>query len=684
MSETGPSVSVAQVDTVLALGRRMHIAGGFAVAERAYRQVLEASPDHPEALRCMGQLAFQTGRGAEALEFLNRSVAARPGDSATRCDLSRVCLGLGMASEAAAHARVALAFSPALFEAHATLADALRQGGRWEEAIGHYLEILRSAPEEVGALLGLGFCLLSVDRNEEAEAVIATAERLAPEQPEALHLRGVVRHRMGKPEEALPWLMRARALDPANARIAVSLAMAQDGCTRCEDALATLRLVEEGNGNDPEFLSAVCHVLIGLNRLDEAEDYGRRALALDPNSANACNSMGRICDALWRLEEAEAFFRRVLELRNGSGLELTNLSKVLLAQGRMEESMLLAERAYELYPKHIRVQFNLAMRLLRSGDLTRGWEMYEVSKAKGGARVPSWDVDLPDLEVDEDPGDMTVLVRGEQGIGDIILFLSVLPDLIARARHCIIEGVPKINPLLKRSFPTATVVTMDELYAMRDRVPADRQMLVGSLCRRYRMSLDAFPNPHRYFIPDPARVENFRRRLGEGVRLALVWRGRSRFDEPSNMPFYLNLEQLAPVLKLPGLTIVSAQYDASGNDAREEIEEAKSRFGVDIRVFDDLDTYNDLDGVAALLEACDVVLGPPTTTLHIAGALGKPTLRWCASPEYFNLNQTYSPFTPSVRNVVPETLYDKEEIVRLLLERLPAFIAEHAGRSGGR
>ncbi|MBF0093790.1 MAG: tetratricopeptide repeat protein [Alphaproteobacteria bacterium] len=403
MSETGPSVSVAQVDTVLALGRRMHIAGGFAVAERAYRQVLEASPDHPEALRCMGQLAFQTGRGAEALEFLNRSVAARPGDSATRCDLSRVCLGLGMASEAAAHARVALAFSPALFEAHATLADALRQGGRWEEAIGHYLEILRSAPEEVGALLGLGFCLLSVDRNEEAEAVIATAERLAPELPEALHLRGVVRHRMGKPEEALPWLMRARALDPANARIAVSLAMAQDGCTRCEDALATLRLVEEGNGNDPEFLSAVCHVLIGLNRLDEAEDYGRRALALDPNSANACNSMGRICDALWRLEEAEAFFRRVLELRNGSGLELTNLSKVLLAQGRMEESMLLAERAYELYPKHIRVQFNLAMRLLRSGDLTRGWEMYEVSKAKGGARVPSWDVDLPDLEVDGGP-----------------------------------------------------------------------------------------------------------------------------------------------------------------------------------------------------------------------------------------------------------------------------------------
>lgn len=501
----------------------------------------------------------------------------------------------------------------------------------------------------------------------EALAAVDAWERLEPDSARMHYIRGALRLRRGEPQEAIPSLRRARQLRPDDVAAATALASALSGCGQYEAAESTLRFAEAAHPDDADVLGLLCPVLNALNKTDEALLYGQKALALAPDSALAHNNMGTVYHTQWRLAEAERHFRRAVELEPQSALKLSNLAALLWDRGATRESLDLYERARELDPENPVINLNLAFGLMSAGMVGRAWTHYEFGLRQGQRRA-LFPVDLPFLEAGEAPDGKRILVRSEQGVGDVVLFASVLPDLIARAGHCLIECRAKLVPLLARSFPQATVLAEEDVRSLTPN-SAERQVMLGSLPLRTRTTLEQFPVPHRYLVPDPARVDGFRRTLPGKIKVALLWRGGVQADTPKNMLDYLTLAQLAPVLTLPGLTFISAQYDTKGNAARQEIEAARAAFGVEIHVCDGLDPFEDLDGVAALLEACDLVLGPKTTTLHIAGGLGKPTFRWCSAPDPFSLGQTRCPFTPSVHDLVPTTFYDKEEIVRLLVSQ---------------
>jgi len=64
---------------------------------------------------------------------------------------------------------------------------------------------------------------------------------------------------------------------------------------------------------------------------------------------------------------------------------------------------------------------------------------------------------------------------------------------------------------------------------------------------------------------------------------------------------------------------VNLQY----GDTTEEINQARIELGIDVTSCDQVDNFNDLDGLASLVQACDVVVSVDNTTVHLAGALGK-------------------------------------------------------------
>ncbi|MBF0129368.1 MAG: tetratricopeptide repeat protein [Alphaproteobacteria bacterium] len=659
---------------VFALGRKMHLAGGLAVAERAYRQILAEFPEHLDSLRYLSQIAAQSGRWAEALDLLVRAGGICPDDPDIPNECGWLCFQQGRVAEAIAFGRKAVALAPESALAHARLADALKEDAHWAEAIRHYLIANGSLPEDPSVLFGLCVCHLALNDAVGALRFATDLARTHPDMAEAHYLKGMALQSTDDLREAVSALTLAQEQAPANARIAVNLAMALDARGAHEQAVSVLRNAETRHPDDAELLSALCLALLNRGGYAEAEPYGLRALALDPDLASANNALGRIRLDQWRLEEAERYFRRTMELRPDSASGLTNLAIVLGHMGKREESLSLAERAFSIAPTLPEAHFILATMRLTTGRLSQGWDAYELSRFLP-PRAVLCPLDIPLLETDEDPGGKTILVRHEQGVGDSILFASVLPDLIRHAGHCIVECMPKVLPLMKRSFPEATVLSVPELCAQGAGLPVDRQILTGSLCRRYRSSLELFPAPHAFLVPDPKRVDAFRRRLAalsDHTKVAFLWRGLLAEDTPKNSTNYLTLEQLAPVLALPGFTFISIQYDVEGNAARREIETARTRSSGNIHVLEDLDPFDDLDGVAALIEACDMALGPPTTSMHIAGGLGKPALRWSGAPDTFDLAQSHCPLTPSVRTVVPTTIYDKSEIVRRLLEALDA------------
>ena len=81
----------------------------------------------------------------------------------------------------------------------------------------------------------------------------------------------------------------------------------------------------------------------------------------------------------------------------------------------------------------------------------------------------------------------------------------------------------------------------------------------------------------------------------------------------------MTLEDLKDLLLLPDITFIDLQY----TDTSEERADFKDKHGVDILKLEEIDNFNDIDGLASLIDACDKVVSVSNTTAHIAGSIGK-------------------------------------------------------------
>jgi ADP-heptose:LPS heptosyltransferase len=156
-----------------------------------------------------------------------------------------------------------------------------------------------------------------------------------------------------------------------------------------------------------------------------------------------------------------------------------------------------------------------------------------------------------------------------------------------------------------------------ELYAGR----VDAHTPIGGLGQYLRPTLAAFPRrPQGYLVADRVRAAQLRARLAPDGRrvIGLSWRsiaariGKSKSAE---------LADFAALMQLPQCRFVDLQY----GDTRAERGAIARELGVCVEHLDDIDTTNDIDGLAALIAACDAVVTVSNTTAHLAGALGKPT-----------------------------------------------------------
>jgi ADP-heptose:LPS heptosyltransferase len=156
-------------------------------------------------------------------------------------------------------------------------------------------------------------------------------------------------------------------------------------------------------------------------------------------------------------------------------------------------------------------------------------------------------------------------------------------------------------------------------------------------------------------VADRTRRDELRRRIGASVGEKLIGISWSSNNREFGRHKSTLLAHWAPLLSVPGTIFVDLQY---GDTARER-QALRTEAGVELRHFDDLDLTDDLDGVAALIAACDLVITVSNTVAHIAGALGKET--WVLLPAsagklwYWGLDATTTPWYPTAK------LYRREQ-----------------------
>ena len=519
--------------------------------------------------------------------------------------------------------------------------------GRPREAEEAFRRHLDATPGDALAHCGLGAALVGQGRLDDAVGCYERAAAIDPDLAEAHYNLGVVLQQRGTLDGAVAAYGRALAVDPGYLEAHTNIGAAFDAQGKPGEAIAAYRRALAINPRHVRAHSNLGAVLQRQGKTDEAVASFANALAVDPDFVEAHNNMGNALDDQGKPDQAMACFRRALDIRPDFAEAHHNLGNTLKKDGRLDEAAASLRRAMEIDPDYAEAHWNYSHVLLLQGKLAEGWHEHEWRWRCGLSPSQKRDFPQPPWQ-GSDPRGKTILVWGEQGVGDEVLFAGMIPDLMDAGAKVVIESDRRLVPLFQRSFPKAECIAETDPPDPKAASGAiDFQIPSGSLGRWWRPDPDSFPGRPAYLKADPARRAAMRGKFKDGSPSLIVGIAWSSINPEIGREKSLSLVNLKPLAEIPGLRLVDLQY---GDTARER-EVFAAATGTTILHDDDIDQMADLDAFAAEIAALDLVVTVSNTTAHLAGALGVPVwvLLNTVPLSCWMMEGEDSPWYPSVR-----------------------------------
>jgi tetratricopeptide (TPR) repeat protein len=600
---------------------QLHQSGKFPDAERLYRKLLKRNPNSFEPHFLMAALKMQSGKPDESVRYWDGAIAAQPANLEAQYNRAVALDQTGQPAEALAGYDRVVAMQPAHAESWFNRGNVLSRLLRYDEAVASYDRMLALAPNTPDAHNNRGSALATLGRHPEALASFEQTLRLRPDYPLALNNQATSLKALGRLAEALAICDRVIAAHPDTTPVRVTRGSVYQALGRNAEALADYDIALKASPNDVELINHRIKILVELNRAAEALTEAERAIVLNPGEAGSYVNRGNALQSLGREEQALADYAKAITLRPTDAMAHYNFGTALQALERHEDAIPHFARAATLAPDYAEAKWNGSASYLALGRFAEGWQLYEHRWARQIRGTAPRDYTQPRWDGGRVPG--TLLVWGEQGPGEHLLHASLLPALRSYADKIVLEVDPRLQRLFARSFPDFEVIPYaSALYSG----PIDAHEPIASLAKHLLTSWDSFPGHQRgYLEPDAALTRRLREQLNADGRqvIGLTW--ISRNSKIGKFKSAL-LKDFEPLLRLPGYRFVDLQY----GDTAAEREAVERELGVKIEHLDEIDNMNDLDGLAALISACDAVLTVSSTTAHLAGAVGVPT--WVMVP----------------------------------------------------
>jgi tetratricopeptide (TPR) repeat protein len=500
------------------------------------------------------------------------------------------------------------------------------------------------------------------------------------------YLLGIARERAGDFSTSVQAYESALKLLPDHAEIANDLGRLAFRMGMPSQAEQLFRHFLGRFPDHPEGANNLACAIRDQHRAEEAIDFLRPAIVKHPETPMLWNTMGTVVAELGDFPNARVFFEEALRLQPQFPKATYNLGNARLALGDAAGALEACEAALAQGPPADERQM---MRLARStilmtlGRVAEGWDEYE-------ARL---EPDFNGVTIFQAPGrrwapgvglaGRSILVFGEQGLGDEILFANLLPDLVAGlgpSGRLVLAVEPRLVALFQRTFPQAQVGPhATHLAAGRllrtapflgEDTGVDLWTPMASLLREFRPTVESFPAAEGFLVPDPARVDHWREVLKTappGPKVGLLW--KSAIKAQARQRYYSAFDAWKPVLAVPGVSFVNLQY----GDCAEELAQAREQMGVEIWTPPGIDLKQDLDDIAALSYALDLVVGCANATLNIAAACGAPNWLIGTPGAWTMLGTDRFPWYPQTRVFMTPGFGDWDPVMAQMADALAAF-----------
>ena len=582
-----------------------HRNGDFTAAKVLYEELLSSSPDHVGALHLSGLICIEDNRPDLALGFLARAIVLAP-DFATLHSGYGVALSeLGRLEDALASYGRIIVIAPGDGEAFYNRGNTLRSLGRFCEAIADYEQVVALQPWNAQAFSNQGDSHQALGRFEEALVCYAKAIGVEPDYAEAYANRGLALHEMRRFDEALLSYHQAVAINPH------------------------LAAAWFNRGN----------TLKDVRRFEEAAAAYAQAIMIEPQNVQAWSNKGDALQSLGRFAEALRTYDRALAIRADYADAWSNRGVCLKALGRLQDAISSFDKAIGYADDHAEAHWNKALTLLLMERFEEAWPLYEWRKRArdpAGRRV----CDQPAWLGKEDISNKTLLVHGEQGLGDTIQFSRYLRCLNDLGAKILFAPQRPLQALMGTLDATFEIVDDDQTH-----LQFDYHAPLMSLPLAFQTNLSNLPRCAAYLAAEEARVESWKKLIGpDGFKIGICWQGNmGDVDLGRSFP----VRQFCPLGLIPCLRLISLQK-GPGESQLLHVPQGMvvEALGADFDAGPDafVDT-------AAVIKCCDLVITSDTAVAHLAGALGVKT--WVAlkhMPDWrWFLERDDSPWYPSMR-----------------------------------
>ncbi len=603
--------SEESIESALALHRR----GSLDPAQKIYERVLKNNPKNARALHLLGTIFLHRSNHKVAISLMERAVVLDPQQIAFWADLG----------------------------------VAYHQNGENASAEPCCREALKIDPNHAKSLNNLGGLLLARKEYEEAQIFLRRAIRIQPKYPDPYFNLGLLYIEQKNWPAAIEIIEKGLRLNPKNAQGEFQMGAAFLELENFRQAIVHCARSVELNPSNAAAQYNLGTALVHLKKPEPALECFRKAIELKPDYAEALSAAGVCSLKLFHSEQAREFLNASLSIKPNLAIARNNLAIAEMLDGKWDEALSETQQGIAADPNYPPIHFTKGCIHLVRGEFKTGWEEYlwlRKCKQSETAKVvaPFWN--------GEAATGKTIVLRAEQGAGDMIQFIRYAPLILERAGAVVVECRENLRQLLQ----TATGIT--RTIPKGNSLPKDSpQVFLLNLPYLFQTELHNIPAQTPYLFPKGEIAAEAREALDRKgtLKVGLCWQGNPEHthDRLRSLPY----EFLHGLEAISGVHFFSLQK-GPGSEQTAKLQERLPL--TDLNPW--IQNFNDS---ALLIQQLDLVISVDTSVAHLAGALGKPVwLLVNKMPEWrWMLDREDSPWYPSMRIFRQREKNDWKELI---------------------
>ncbi len=474
------------------------------------------------------------------------------------------------------------------------------------------------SPSKIQRLIKESSLFCNTGRLNEAKLIYEDLLKVVPSHPDVLANLGTIELQFGNTEAGVSYLKKSISINPNQYIFLTNLGNGLIDLNKSEEAILYFDMALKIAPEASNILYNKARAYKALKKYEESEVTYLTAIQINPKNPLLYMNLGFLYNELGDYQKALYHYNQGIQITPNNHEIIYNRGIVYANLRQYELAITDFDKAVDLNPDFKQALYNKSFIKLSTRSFSEGWLLYEnrwvLEKNKYLRTTKS---ELSNFNV----SGKNIFIWAEQGIGDQIIYASLLHDALKTNNQFYVSLDPRLIPIFTRSFVWSNRIEFISLNEELAESKYDFHLPMGNLGKFFRNSINDFnSHPQKYLKANDNQVKTLINKIKRNQKKIC---GISWMSKNSEIGTHksISLAELLPILSLTNTTFVNLQY----GDTKKEIDDIKNNYDVEIQSINEIDNFNDLDGLTALVSACDYIITSSNVTAHIAGALGKET-----------------------------------------------------------